>query len=130
MSRKKKAGLPYNNLVVVTNAKEHFLALCKMYDKLGQFLNLHTKTLGHPLFAKTSIHQTQSRILEQYREIGEEMKTIGTHLDLMGGKPVMKAEEPEKKEEKKDQDKVFVNNTKPPEKKKDKKDKEDKEEKK
>jgi len=126
----KEKGLPYNNLELVTNTKEHFTILCAMYEQMGLYFKQQVKILQHPLFARCSIHQIQERLLNQYHEAGEELKTMGTHLDLMGGKPVMKAAEPEKKEEEKKEEsksekrrkkiskKTFVSNIQPTEKKK------------
>jgi hypothetical protein len=143
MSKKKQKGLPYNNLTLIANTKEHFLRLCEMYAQMGLFFKQQSKVLKHPLFSNCSIHQIQERLLNQYHQIGEEMKTVGTYLDLMGGKSIMKAKEPERKtignksyppnllNDAKNQDEVFVSNIKPSEKKdKNKKKKEEKEEKK
>jgi len=91
----KKGGLPFNNLQALAECKEHFLSLCKMYDHSGKLHLLHSKELQHPQFARTSLPQTHQRLLDQYAEIGEELKNIGTILDLLGGSPVMKPAESE-----------------------------------
>ena len=118
MIAKRKTVLPFNNLEAITNCKEHFLSLCKMYEHLGKLLALQFKALTHPMFAKSVVHQTQARMAEQYNEIGEELKNVGTYLDLTGGKSVMKAEEsePKKKTIKKKKD-TYVSNIAPPKKK-------------
>ena len=107
-----KKGLPYNNLELVANCKEHFLTLCKMYEHMGILHKLQAKAMKHPLIARSTVPQTQGRIVEQYQEMGEEMKNIGELLDLMGGKPVMRAEEPQPQST--DDGKTFVSNTEPP----------------
>lgn len=106
----KKQGLPFNNLEALRECKEHFLSLCVMYDHMGKLFQVHAKELSHPQFSRTSLPQTHQRILDQFHEIGEEMKNVGTILDLMGGNPVMKPEEPEKEEPKKE---VYVDNIAP-----------------
>ena len=98
MSKKKtQGGLPYNKLEALAECKRHFLSLCQMYDYMGKLFSLQTRMFKHPMIARTAIPQSQARILEQYQEIGEEMKSVGTLLDLLGGKAVMKAEEPKTK---------------------------------
>jgi len=97
MSKRKKAGTPFNNLQALAECKEHFMSLCKMYDHMGKLFALQARAMTHPMVKRTSIPQTQLRIVEQFNEVGEEMKNIGAFLDLLGGKPVMKAEEPEAK---------------------------------
>lgn len=116
---KKEKGLPYNNLEVVTNTKEHFLSLCKMYEYMGKIFAIQSKALKHPVFKSTPVPLTHSRLIEQYQEIGEELKSIGTCLDLMPGKNVLKPEE--KKVEKVDVEKTFVSNIKSKKKKEEKK---------
>ena len=93
MGSKNQVGMPYNKLEVLTDAKEHFLSLCKMYEHMGKLFKIHSKELSHPMFVRTSVPQTNGRLLDQFYEIGEEMKNIGILLDMAGGKPVMKAEE-------------------------------------
>ena len=120
-----KKGMQFNNMEVVTNAKEHFVALCKMYEHMGSLFKLEAKALTHPVFTTTMLPETHKRILEQYYEIGEEMKNLGTYLDLMGGKKVLKPEgDPRKSQveiemDKKGQtkeggnEKIFVSNIQP-----------------
>jgi hypothetical protein len=107
MAEKNKKGLPYNNLEALRDAKEHFLSLCKMYERMGKLFALQSKAMTHPIFKTSTVPQVHGRLLEQYQEVGEELKNLGTYLDLCGGKPVLKKEEPEKK--------TFVSNIKPPE---------------
>ena len=113
MSKKKKKGLPYNNLVVVTEAKKHFLSLCAMLERMGKLFVIQAKAISHPQFSLTPVPRTQGRMLTQYREILEEMKNIGTYLDFMPGKNVMKSEEPEEKEVDVEVEKTFVSNIEP-----------------
>ena len=112
---KNKNSLMYNKMLAMQNAKEHFLSLCAQYERMGQLLAMQGKALTHPQFAKTSVNTTQKSILQQFHEMGEEMKNIGASLDLCGGNPVMKKEEPEKEEnpKKKTTKKKFVSNIKP-----------------
>lgn len=108
--KKKQKGSPVNNLEVVTECKEHFLALCLQYDCMGRQFAGIAKVVGHPQFKTTVLPVEFHKILSQYQEMGQEMKNIGTLLDFMSGKKVMKAEEPEK--EPKDEG-TFVNNIEP-----------------
>lgn len=120
-----KKGKPFNNLEVVTNCKEHFLDLCKQYEHMGKLFSLQSKAMSHPMFSPTSFPQIHDRIVEQYKEIGEELKNIGTYLDLMPGKKIMKKEgdtrtsQVEEKMKKTQKEKTFVSNIKPKEEKDD-----------
>lgn len=97
MKKKAKAELSGQKLVALTQGKYHFLSLCNMYSRLGHLFTRLTKAAKHSLFAKSPLplEQTIETLLNQYQEMGEEMKTIGTYLDMMGGEPVMKAADEE-----------------------------------
>jgi len=99
-SKKDKKAMPYNNMEVVANCKEHFLNLTKMYSRLGSLFASQAKSLSHPLFQSTCVPKDHIIMLGQFNEMGEELKNVGNYLDLMGGKPVMR-EETETPEQKK-----------------------------
>ena len=113
MSKKKEKGMLFNNLEVATNAKAHFLSLCKMYEHMGKLFAVQSKAMTHPKFKQTPVPQTHCRVLEQYKEMGEEMISIGTYLDFMPGKRVLRPEEPEAKKVSIEVEKTFVSNIKP-----------------
>lgn len=112
MTKKKQVGknLTGENLIKLTHVKDDFLHVCKQYEGMGNLIKLQSKTLSHPLFSKSTAPSVLARIIEQYQEIGEQLKTLGAGLDEMGGDPVLKKKE-EKKEEPKPQ--TFVSNIKP-----------------
>jgi len=98
VGRRNGKGLPYNNLEVTTNAKEHFLFLCNMYENMGKLIKLQSQTVSHPSFSKTTAPAILVNMTQQHHEMGEELKNIGAYLDLMPGKNVLRPEEPEGKE--------------------------------
>ena len=73
----------------VVNVKEDFLYLCKQYSAMGQLFKRHSKVISHTQFSKTPAPTILKRILEQYQEIGEQLKTMGANIDALGGKPVL-----------------------------------------
>lgn len=99
-NKKDKKGTPYNNLEALTNCKEHFLNLTKMYSRLGHLFKTQASSLSHPLFQSTCVPKDHLIMLNQFNEMGEELKNVGNYLDLLGGKPVMREAE-ETPEEKK-----------------------------
>lgn len=132
----RKDGMPVNNLAVMTSIKGHFLNLAKMYSQLGQYFVPLAKVLSHNQFSRTPAPETMQKILDQYREIAEEMKTVGTYIDFLPGEKIMRPAEPkpdlefEKKEELKKEKttkkkamkkKEYVSNIKPTKKKKENK---------
>lgn len=111
MTKKKKVDAIVNKQLVLEAAKEHFLSLCLMFENNGRCFKGLAKIAAHSAFAKTTLPAGLERLLIQHQEIGEEMKNLGAALDLMGGKPCMKKEEPEKKEP--EDDGTFVSNIEP-----------------
>jgi len=126
-SKKKKGGMAFNNLELATETKEQFITLCAQYEYMGNLFKLQGKALVHPMFSKTTVPEVQKRILQQYQEMGEALKNIGTCLDLMPGKNVLKPEgDPRKSQLEKDmelgrthegedpiENKTFVSNISP-----------------
>ena len=88
--KEKNKGAVYNNMLAGENAKEHFLTLCMMYENTGKILALQAKVIKHVQFSKTTLPLLMENQLNQYHEMGEEMKNLGASLDLLGGKPVLK----------------------------------------
>lgn len=74
-------------LVSLESTKRGFLNLCKQYDRMGHLLALEAKAISHPLFSKTTAPEVLTRIVEQYHEVGEQLKIIGQGLDDLGGNP-------------------------------------------
>ena len=75
--------------VHVERAKSGFLNLCVQYKQLGTYLKLTAKALTHPLFQKSSVPGMLQKSIDQYQEIGEQMKSIGEELDNTGGTAIM-----------------------------------------
>jgi len=139
MGTKKKKGMAFNNLELSTETKEQFRTLCAQYEQMGKLFSLQSKAMTHPMFSKSTVPEVHNRILMQYMEMGEALKNIGTCLDMMPGKNVLKEDkismeelksidiDTRKKELKKMEDlsrtkegeggKTFVSNIKPEEKK-------------
>lgn len=88
-TRKKKGGATGLDLVVLNTVKDSFLNLCRQYSLLGKLKKVHAQAISHPAFAKTDVRGSFERILEQYREIGEQLKVIGEGIDDLGGKAMM-----------------------------------------
>jgi len=89
MSKKKRNEITGQNLVKLTQIKDGFFIMCQQYEHMGKLLKLQSKTLTHPIFAPSSAPECLKRILEQYVEMGEQLKEIGRGLDSLGGKPVL-----------------------------------------
>lgn len=69
---------------ILKSVKADFLTLTKMYANWGAL----TASLGSvPLMKKQ--FKTMNTILEQFREIGEQLKILGEGLDALGGKSVL-----------------------------------------
>jgi len=110
MAKKKNKGAVHNHQLAVEAAKEHFLSLCVMFENNGRMFKGLGKIAGHSAFAKTALPAGLARMLEQHQEIGEELKNLGAALDMCGGKPCMKKEDPKNKKE---DDGTFVSNIAP-----------------
>jgi len=80
-------GLTGQKLVAWTQMVGGFTTLCQMYEREGNLLKLVAKVLSHPLFSKTSAPGVLVKVLEQFQEIGEQLKAIGCHLAYIQGKP-------------------------------------------
>ena len=123
--KQKNKGAVHNQQLAVEASKEHFLSLCLMFENNGRIFKSLSKIESHSAFAKTTLPAGLSRLLEQHQEIGEELKNLGAALDMCGGKPCMKKEEPKKDEPNENESEgEFVNNI-APEDDKDKKDSKD-----
>jgi len=85
---KKKESLSSTQRLSLESTKRNWLLLCQQYAAMGQLLALMGKALSHPLFNKSMCPEVFNRILDQYQEIGEQMKVTGTDLDSIGGEPV------------------------------------------
>ena len=77
----------------LNSLKQSFLLSCQQYERMGVLLKLLAKAVSHPVFSKTMVSATLQRILDQYREIGEQLKVTGTSLDECGGSPVFQPKE-------------------------------------
>ena len=86
---KRADGLKGKTLTKLIQVKDAFLHICKQYDHMGSLIRLQAKSMKHPIFSKTTAPACHQRIIEQYQEMGEQLKDIGRGLDDMGGKPVL-----------------------------------------
>jgi len=79
---------------IIAQVKESFLVLCQQYEVQGKQIEAVARAMleggsiagHHGLVAATQLQ------LHQYREIGEQLKTLGTAIDLLGGRPVLTGE--------------------------------------
>lgn len=81
-------GLTGMKLVWLGRTKEWFVGLCRQYDRMGCLMKLQARAISHPLFANSTIRDTAATILEQYQEMGEQLKLIGEGLDAVGKEDV------------------------------------------
>ena len=66
--------------------KANFLLLCKQYEAMGQFVADLAQETGTE--AKTAPYI--ALVLEQYMEMGGQLKAVGAGLDDLGGPSVMR----------------------------------------
>ena len=79
---------------IIEQVKESFLVLCQQYEVQGKQIEAVARGMlecgaisgEHSLVAVTQLQ------LHQYREIGEQLRTLGTAIDLLGGRPVLTGE--------------------------------------
>jgi len=103
-------------LVTLVNTKEGFLTLCQQYARMGHLMKVLAKSIDHPTFSKTAAPYGLKRILDQYYEVGEQLKVVGMGLDDLGGSGTMGKKKDFPKPKLKREPKPFVANI-PPEKK-------------
>jgi hypothetical protein len=90
-----RANKKYN----LQGTKEAFLQLCAQYEAMGKMyaamagdIRRHSEPgIINPL--ASSMRERLQVILDQYREIGEQLKETGLGLDSLGGDPVLKPRE-------------------------------------
>ena len=73
---------------IIEQVKESFLTLCQQYEATGLLLAALAGCED-----KDQHLEVMKRILAQHREAGEQMTTLGTAIDLLGGRPVFKPQE-------------------------------------
>jgi len=81
------------NAKVVAQLDESFLRLCEQYAVQGrqlQALAHQFATLGIGGKGEDSIG---AQLLKQYYEIGEQLKTVGVCVDMLGGKKALRDED-------------------------------------
>ena len=97
--KKAKAELSGKKLVALNQAKSHFMNLILMYERMATLFKIAAKSATHPLIKKTPLPQGLANLVTQHHEMGEELKSVGNYLDMMGGEPSMRKPEEKKQEE-------------------------------
>ena len=77
------------NSKIVAQVKDSFLTLCEQFSRMGELLQANAKILVDKGLWDGSAGVAMGPELAQYHEIGEQLKTLGTGIDLMGDKPVL-----------------------------------------
>lgn len=76
--------------VKLQDAKDNFFLLCKQYEAFGMYR--HAETLSMNGGDTQGAQVARSRCIEQYMEIGEQLKALGAALDRLGGPPILLAD--------------------------------------
>lgn len=66
-----------------------FVKLCEMYSAMGNFLLPIASIFEDPKLKNTLYKKDMERILEQHREIGEQLKNMGILIDVLKLEGVM-----------------------------------------
>jgi len=67
--------------------KEAFYLICQQYNATGLFLRVMTEAAtAEQMDVAMAVHQ---RFLDQYQEMGEQLKVLGTAIDRLGGTPIL-----------------------------------------
>lgn len=74
---------------VIAQVKESFLTLCQQYEAQGKQLEAMARVLVEDGMLNSKCGHVAAAQLAQYNEIGEQLKTLGTAIDLLGGRPVL-----------------------------------------
>ncbi len=69
--------------MVLEKTKDGYFNLCVQYEHLGKLLHLQSKAFTEDDDRAPAILE---KMLSQYLEIGEQLKTVGTGLDKLEGK--------------------------------------------
>jgi len=78
------------NTKILAQVKASFLTLCQQYEVQGKLLNAQARAVaGESQYPPAEVAKT---MLKQYNEIGEQLKTLGTAIDLLGGRSVLTGE--------------------------------------
>lgn len=68
----------------IPEMKKNFLFLCQQYNQLGLFLKLFVE-----VDSEAEVHQLFDKVIQQYHQIGEQLKILGFQLDDLGGDSIM-----------------------------------------
>jgi hypothetical protein len=77
---------------IIAQIKESFLVLCQQYEVQGKQIEALARALLEDGCIVGRSGKAAAAQLHQYHEIGEQMKTLGTAIDLLGGRPVLTGE--------------------------------------
>lgn len=76
---------PAPDSVAQPTPKEHlqqcFFVLCRQYEYIGKLISLMAKLLAVRKPSRENMLKALQRMAEQYKEIGEQLKTIGVLVD-------------------------------------------------
>ena len=75
----------------VKEAKEAFLLLCAQYEALGKYVR--AEQMAKDALDFKAAEAVKVKAVEQFMEIGEQMKVLGFALDRLGGDSVMMSPE-------------------------------------
>ena len=81
--------MSHRNAKVVSQVKESFLTLTQQFENMAKMLNVHAHLLAEDKREKSPEGKALAQELVQFQQMGEQLKTLGTGIDLMGGKPVL-----------------------------------------